>query len=407
MRQACAIALLASGAAQAQEAADGPAWTFGGYGSLGIVHADYDQADFASSVLKPDGVGYTRSFNLSNDSRIAAQLGFKLDKKWSAVVQVLLERRYDYSYRPTVEWGNVKYQATPDLALRVGRIALPIFIGADYRKVGYAYPWVRTPIEIYGGIPITNSDGADLSYRWRAGGMKHVTQVFYGGSEITLTETTSVKAHGLAGISHAAEAGALSVRASAFRATVNTNIARPLFDGLRQFGPPGIAIAERYDVIDKKVTAATVGFTYDPGQWFLMSEVGYMNGHSFLAKTHAMYASAGYRAGAFTPYATYSQVKAKDPNRHPGLPLAGLPPPYANAAMQLNAGLNYLLQTIPTQDTFTAGVRWDFLPSMALKVQYDRVTPRDGSRGSLINSQPGFESGRPVHVTSAVLDFVF
>ncbi|MES2321653.1 MAG: porin [Pseudomonadota bacterium] len=406
-RLAAAAVLMASCAAQAQDATPGPAWTFGGYGSLGVVHADYDQADFVSSILKPDGVGYTRHTNLSNDSRIAAQLGVTLDKKWSAVVQVLLERRYDYSYKPTVEWANVKYQVTPDLALRVGRIALPIFIGADYRKVGYAYPWVRTPVEVYGGMPITNSDGADISYRWRAFGMKHVTQAFYGGTDITLTDTTSVKASGLAGISHTAEVGALSVRASAFGATVNTNIARELFDGFRQFGPPGVAIADRYDVIDKRIAAATVGVNYDPGKWFLMSEIGYMNGHSFLAKSHAMYVSAGYRAGPFTTYGTYSKVKARDPNRHPGLSLQGLPPPYANAAMQLNGGLNHLLQAIPTQDTYAAGVRWDFLPSMALKLQYDHVTPRDGSRGSLINSQPGFRSGRTVHVTSAVLDFVF
>jgi hypothetical protein len=44
---------------------------------------------------------------------------------------------------------------------------------------------------------------------------------------------------------------------------------------------------------------------------------------------------------------------------------------------------------------------------MALKLQYDRVTPRDGSRGSLINLEPGFQSDRAVNVTSAVLDFVF
>ena len=56
------------------------------------------------------------------------------------MLQVVSEQRLDRSYRPIVEWANIKYQATPDLSLRFGRIALPMFLAADYRKIGYAYP---------------------------------------------------------------------------------------------------------------------------------------------------------------------------------------------------------------------------------------------------------------------------
>ncbi|MES2898764.1 MAG: hypothetical protein V4723_03500 [Pseudomonadota bacterium] len=407
---AMAAAFVCSSAALAQSTTStqsGPAFSFGGYGTLSATHSNHDFADFTSTILKPDGVGYTRATSLSNDSRLAAQLGVAIDNQWSAVLQVTTERRYDYSYATQVEWLNLKYQATPDLSIRVGRIALPIFVAADYRKVGYAYPWVRPPIEVYGGIPITNSDGADVSYRWQRGSMKHVTQVFYGGTDIELTDTTSVKARGLFGLTHSADIGALSVRASLFTATINVNIARPLFDGFRQFGAAGIAIANKYDVIDKRVDAFTIGFNYDPGQWFLMSEYGIMDGHSFLAKSNSAYLSAGYRFGSLTPYATYSQAKALRPNSDPGLPQAGLPPPLAAAAGQLNAGLNHLLNAIATQDTLSAGLRWDFRPNFALKLQHDRITPRAGSRGTLINPQPGFRSGRAVHVTSVALDFVF
>ncbi len=410
--RSCALAaLLACGApAQAELAAPAPSsptFTFGGYGSVGATHSSHQFADFTSTIFKPDGAGYTRSTSFSNDSRLAAQLGLNFDQKWSAVLQLTTERRYDYSYDAQVEWANVKYQATPDLSIRFGRIALPIFVAADYRKVGYAYPWVRPPIEVYGGIPITNSDGADLSYRWQRGRVKHVTQVFYGGTDIRLTDTTSVKARGLFGLTHGADIGALNVRASLFRATINVNIARPLFDGFRQFGPAGVAIADKYDVIDKQVDAFTVGLNYDPGQWFLMAEYGIMDAHSFLARSNSVYLSAGYRIGNFTPYAIYSQAKALRPNSDPGLATSGLPPLAAATAAQLNAGLNHLLNTIATQDTLAAGVRWDFLPNFALKLQHERIVPRAGSRGALINPQPGFRSGRAVHVTSATLDFVF
>ena len=224
---------------------------------------------------------------------------------------------------------------------------------------------------------------------------------------IELTDTTSVKARNLVGVTHTTDVGALSVRASLFKATINVNIARPLFDGYRQFGPAGIAIADKFDVIDKRVDAFTVGFNYDPGQWFLMSEYGFMNGHSFLSKSHALYVSSGYRFGNFTPYGTFSRTNALAPNSDPGLPLAGLPPFLAAPAAQLNAGLNHLLGATATQRTLSAGIRWDFMPNVALKLQHDRITPLKGSRGTLINPLPGFRSGQTVNVTSASLDFVF
>lgn len=407
--RACALgAALFAGLAQAQAPdAAGLKWTFGGFGSVGVVHSDYDQADFVASVLKGDGAGGTHAFVPDTDSRIGAQLGFTYGKKWSGVVQVVSEQRYNGSYKPVVEWVNVKYQATPDLSLRVGRIALPIFLAADYRKIGYAYPWVRTPVEVYGGIPITNSDGADATYRWKTGGVKHVTQAFFGHTFIHLTDTTSVQARNITGLTHSMEYGAMTLRASAFTAVLNTNILTFLFNDFRKFGPRGAAIADKYDVVDKRIDGVAVGFNYDPGQWFVTAEGGITNGHSYLAKSRAMFVSAGYRAGEFTPYMTYSRTDARSPTRDPGLPTARLPPALAAAAARLNYGLDLTLKTIPIQTNVGAGVRWDFRPDMALKLQHERVLPRDGSRGTLRNLKPGFQSDVPVHVTSAVLDFVF
>lgn len=415
-------AALAAGSVQAQAPANpqeiapaqarpleesGPAFSFRGFGTLGVAHSDYDQADYSSSVLKRTGAGGSESWSPDLDSRLGVQLDVKFNKKWSAVVQVITEQRYDASYRPMVEWGNIKYQATPDLALRVGRIAIPIFLAADYRKVGYAYPWVRTPVEVYGGVPITNNDGADVVYRWRTGSVKHVTQAFFGRTHLDLTDTTYLKASKIAGITHTAEYGATTLRASAFTSVLDTNILRFLFDDFRKFGPRGIAIAEKYDVIDKRMEGVAIGVNYDPGQWFIMAEGGVSDGHSYLGKSRGVFVSSGYRTGEFTPYLTYSRTDALSPTKDPGLPTAGLPPALAYAAGALNYGLDLTLKTMASQTSVSAGVRWDFHPNMALKLQYDRVMTRNGSRGTLVNLEPGFKSGRPINVTSATLDFVF
>lgn len=400
------VALSAPGAAFAQ-AQSGPTYTFGGFGTVGVAHSDYDQADYSSTSLKAKGAGATSAWSPDLDSRLGAQLSVRINKQWSGVIQVISEQRYNGSYKPVVEWGNIKYQATPDLSLRVGRIALPIFLSADYRKVGYAYPWVRTPVEVYGGVPITNSDGADATFRWQSGRVKHVSQAFFGKTHVHLTDTTYFRASEIAGLTHTVEYGALTVRASAVTAVLDTNILLPLFKGFRQFGPKGIAIADKYDVIDKRINIVALGVNYDPGKWFVMAEGGFSNNRSYLGKSGAMFISAGYRAGEFTPYVTYARKDARSPTSDPGLSTAGLPPAFAFAASQLNVGLDKTLKTIASQTTMSTGMRWDFRPDMALKLQVDRIEPRGGSRGTLVNLKPGFRSGRPIHVTSATLDFVF
>jgi hypothetical protein len=404
---ALAVSLLASAsAARAGDEAGKPVWTLGGFGSVGVVHASERQADFVSNILKANGAGFTHRWSADVDSRLGAQLGVKLDPQWSAVLQLIAEQGVDNSYAPIVEWANVKYQATPDLSVRVGRIALPMFLAADYRKVAYAFPWVRTPVEVYGAIPVSSSDGVDLSYRWQRGDITNVTQVFYGSTNIKGSEHSRTKARDVNGISNSTEYGALSVRVGLFSGNLTTDAARRLFDGFRQFGPQGVALADKYDLDHKRALGMTIGANYDPGKWFVMGEVGRTRVNAFLGDKITGYASAGYRFGNFTPYLAYSQVRTNSDTSDPGLALTGLPAPVAGAAAALNAGLNRTLTMIAMQKTLTAGVRWDVKPDLAFKLQYDRVRPQ-GSSGMLVNVQPAYQAGAALHVVSAVLDFVY
>jgi hypothetical protein len=393
--------------AQADDTVARPAWSLRGFGSVGLAYSHNADADYTASVLKGSGVGYSERWSPNVDSRLGAQLSVKVDRQWSAVLQVISEERLDNTYRPIVEWANVKYQARPDLSLRFGRIALPMFLGADYRKVGYAYTWARTPVEVYGAIPFSNSDGVDASYRWRLGGVKNVSQAFFGRTVVKLPAGGHIDARNLAGFSHTLEYGAFSARASGLTTDLTVDVVRQFFDGLRQFGAQGEALAEHYQVDHKRANAFSVGAVYDPGNWFAMGEIGRMKSRSFVSDTTGTYASAGYRLGYFTPYLSYARAWANTGTGEQGLSLAGMPAPRAASAAALNGYLSWLLSTIPVQRTISVGTRWDFMTDLALKIQFDQVTPLDGSRGTFINVQPGFRSGRSAHIASAVLDFVF
>jgi hypothetical protein len=402
------LGMLLGGGACAQDGeANSPRWSLSGFGTIGAVHSSERNADYTSSVLKAKGAGATRRWSADVDSRLGAQLDLNLDRRWSAVLQVVSEQGVDKSYRPRVEWANVKYQATPELALRFGRIAVPLYLAADYRKVGYISPWVRPPVEAYVAIPFTSSDGVDATYRWSAGPVRNASQLYYGHSEVALVAPLRAYVRGIVGLTNTADWGALSVRASLVSSEVTTDVPG-LFDAFEAAGPAGIRIARRYEIDHTYAKVASIGLNYDPGRWFLMIEASRTRTGSLLTgATRSAYASAGVRLGSFTPYLSVAQVRATSPTREAGLPTEGLPPAQAAGVAQLNATLNVLLTNIAQQTSQTAGLRWDLAANAALKLQYDRLTPRHGSQGTLINPTPAFRSGRTAHVTSVVLDFVY
>ena len=415
-RAACLLIVSLAGTAHAQDeaglsadavSATPGAWKLSGFGTLGVAHASERQADYTTSVLKKSGAGATRAWSADVDSRFGAQLDLDLGRHWSAVVQVVSEQRLDNTYRPRVEWANVKYQLTPELALRVGRIALPMFLTADYRKVGYAYPWVRPPVEGYGSLPISSSDGVDATLHWDLGPVRNASQLLYGHDKVDVPAPLFAYGRRLAGFSNTSDWGNLNVRVNMIRAEITTNAGNTLFDALDAFGEPGRALTRRYALDHKRASMLNIGVNYDPGRWFVMAEAGRTSTRSLLGKTYYAYLSGGWRWHAFTPYATWSRVRAAGSASEDGLATDGLPPALAAQVAAVNGGLNKLLATATQQTSIAAGVRWDLVTNAALKLQFDRVRPVDGSRGTLINPTPDFRSDRPFNVASVALDFVY
>jgi hypothetical protein len=405
------LAVLQAAAAHAQDSTL-PQVTLSGYGTIGAAHSDEDRADYLVDLFKPNGPGRTRSWSADADSRLGLQASALLTPRFSAVVQVLAQQRFDNTYRPTVEWANVKYQVTPDFSIRGGRVVLPVFMVTDTRRVGYSNPWIRPPVELYSLVPVTSNDGFDASYRFVAGGYSNTAQLSIGRSDSKFPnssgfEAGTAKVRNLVALNDAIERGFATVRLSVGRASLTIDALRPLFDAFRQFGPAGEDIAARYSVDGRHVTFVGVGASYDPGTWFAMAEWARFRTNSVAGSKSAWYASGGYRFNQLTPYVTYARIKADTNTSDPGLPLAGLPPQLAPVAAFLNASLNEQLNLLPVQDTISAGVRWDFAKNAALKIQYDRIKLGANSRGTFGNFAPDFQPGVRVQLFSAAVDFVF
>jgi hypothetical protein len=419
-----AILCCPAGVRAAGEDPSSSTFSLHGFGTLGAVYSDARDADFVGSPFQPNGAGYSQTIAPGVDSKVGLQLGVQFTGKLSAIVQVVSQHLYDNTWRPQLEWANLNYQFMPDFSIRLGRSVAAPFLVSDTALVGYTYTWIRPPPELYGELPVSNLDGLAATYVLRHGAVQQTLSISYGQTTVKFQDGGGVSARKFLQASDAAEVGFLTIRIghTSLRATAEVPGLDMLFAGLAQFGTAAsdagfpatgaqaTALATTYAPWAHSAFAFsmdTVGVSYDPGHWLLMSEWARTTSDGLLAKSTAWYLMGGWRFGKFMPYLTTGHI-ASGRDSAPGIALAGLPPPLAAAAGALDSGLTAGLRPFaPSQTSVSAGLRWDVMKDIDLKLQFDRLRLDENSAGRLTNAQPGFRAGPDVNSVSLAMDFVF
>ena len=142
---------------------------FNGFASAGISTSDVE----ANHII-----GINDSKNYQSDAIIALQANFRVNDKTEAVLQ--LSSRGSDRNDTEAEWAYIAYSFTPNLTVRAGRLRVPYYVASEYIEVGYAYPWVRPPIDIYNQAPFTSYYGIDSFINFELLGWGNTLQVFNG-----------------------------------------------------------------------------------------------------------------------------------------------------------------------------------------------------------------------------------
>ena len=391
-------ALLAAMAMPAQ-AQSNDMFTFSGFATVGVVGTNTDGAHY---VMPGQVRGATKDFSGEVDSKLGLQLNGRFSPMFSGTVQLLSKQNGDGNFTPGLEWGFLKAQLTQGVAVRAGRMGAPFFAVSDFRDVGYANTWLRPPLEVYGQVPFSHFDGADLSYQTSLGGAT-VNLQLYGGQAKDTYERTDIKFKKMAGFNSTAEFDGFTLRLGHVegKVTVESATLNQLVTGLR--GVPMAAVssvAEQLSATDKKASFTGVGVSFDQGNFVGSFEYTMRRCECYIADTNGWYATLGYRVGKFTPYGTVTQLKVDSSNVNNTIPLG------------VNTQLTTLKLTVDglvatqhvAQKAVGVGLRWDLMRNVALKAQYDRVKPE--TIGLFTADQAGF-GGKNVNVYSLAVDTVF
>jgi len=157
-----------------------------GYGSiiagktLGTVDDPLNPGQKRDEILTADfyDVGqYTNDLTFNAESIFAVQAVADLGPKLTATVQ-LVAKGVD-NFNPEFDWYYLTYQATSDITIMAGRRNIPMYYFSEFVEVGYAYPWMRPPSNLY-WWQVTQFNGVHAMYDFDWGESSNTITVFYG-----------------------------------------------------------------------------------------------------------------------------------------------------------------------------------------------------------------------------------
>ena len=385
--------------------------TFKGFGTVGVMHSSNQDADFvASNFRQGTGAGRSDETSFKVDSKVGGQLDWQASDRLSMSVQALSKQYEDKTWVPRIESAFVKFKALQSLDVRVGRVSPPVYMLSDYINVNYANPWVRPPSEHYGVVPFSNIDGMDLLWRPTTGSVSWLVQPYVGRTKVDFAGGNSDAENKVSGISITASRGDLSLRTGYLidkvhfgGSSIDTLIGA--YSALCAIDPVACGLAHD---LNNDITAKYLSFgaTWDPGNYFVSGEWAQLKFDSDTSQNaHSWYITSGYRLDKWTPYVSYSKFKIDSSAIYTGS---------GNATTNAITTAGRMGYTGQGQHTISLGVRYDVMPNVALKAQWDHVKTdcNDGLAGScggrFINQSNNFaNSSQKADLLSLSVDFVF
>ena len=426
-----ATALCATSAAvyaQGQPAAEADArWSVSGFGTLGAAWHDADDTQFRRSVDQRRGTR-ANELDFGIDSTLGLQVHGALTPQWSVLAQAVMNQGRHGEWGPHLVWGFVKYVPNDWLELRAGRLVTDIYLDGDSRHVGYAYTAVRPYADVYGRLTYDNFDGLDATVQHALGDGLLRFKLFGGrtrGSVFLNDREHPVKVGRSFGATLDWIGPELSLKLSwGNMVTTRNDIYAPLRPVLQGVAEGAHALGDHRLAAQASTLASEIANSNRIG--YLGAALAWERGPLSLQlmgtdmsmtvfpgfEGWGAGATAAYRMGRWKPYVTWSR-SLLDPKDRPldlDRPIPPeLPPDLAGYPVEVG----YLRGLYPTitgytrhdQTTIGAGVRYDVVENVALKLQVDRI---DAKRSSTLLDDRGYVTGpRALTVFSATLDFVF
>ncbi|ARU55723.1 hypothetical protein OLMES_1648 [Oleiphilus messinensis] len=98
----------------------------------------------------------------NSDSIVGLQISYSVTERLSAVLQMVSKGGFNSEF--DADWFYLHYNFNESFSIMAGRIRPQFFMMSDYVEVGFTYPWIRPPVEVYDPIPTDVGQGVSFNY---------------------------------------------------------------------------------------------------------------------------------------------------------------------------------------------------------------------------------------------------
>ena len=148
---------------------------FSGYGSVVAGQTLDDGERFTADFFE---VGqYENELTFNAETMIALQLTSNLADNLMMTGQ--LTTKGSDEFKPEFSWYYLTYFAENDWTVMLGRRNIPMYYYSEFYDVGFAYPWMRPPSNLY-WWQIVQFNGLHVSKDFSLGDLSNNVTVYYG-----------------------------------------------------------------------------------------------------------------------------------------------------------------------------------------------------------------------------------
>lgn len=356
-----------------------PNLEFSGFGRLVAGILDDNNASYE---------GYEDRLSVSEHSLLGVQLDARLSLHWSVTGQAIAHAssREDSG----LEWLYVTYQPNNALRIKTGKLRTPFYNYSDVLDVGYAYHFISPPQQVYSPYFFDSFNGIGVNYNLSQALFDAELELYYGkyDDDIDLISSKmAVEVNKFRGIALNLHKGNFKFRVSAHTGTADMDMPEisMLKDILRQASYTRSADSL---VSSGQVTGYQLGINYEAIDYFVRSEfVHFSTSVSIYPEINSYYLSYGYIFYPFTAHITYANI-----NSTPAKAVVEIPTGFVQEVDALAVAYQQVFDSIEenTDDiaSLALGLRWDFSPGMAAKLEWTHLKGEPGKRSFFTVREP-------------------
>ncbi len=309
--------------------------------------------------------GYNNSVSLRNQSLLGLRGDVNVSDSVSIVGQAIL--RANENQDSEIQWLYIDYRPTNALSFKFGRQRIPLYQYSEIIDVGFAYPWISLPQEVYSPFIFNDYDGVLGSYEFSTPNLFGSVDAYYGiyDGDVSIGEQeVGADVSNLMGLSASVQVNQFNFRASYHKANVEV-----LFDDSLAFQKAlnqlGFFDSASVFTVDHKADYFQLSAGWENLDYFARFEyTGFDSAAYFIPQAENFYLSLGYNFSPYTVHVTFAQSITDYGDAPNDIPV-GISPGLDYLAQQFQLALQS--KPIDDRESINLGLRYELRANIALK----------------------------------------